>query len=72
MDKPPQLFVAGISKLGSMLYLHWESLREKTTCRQLDDYTAAAAYLCVGGDSLMGFLHLETVNFILWYIIAKP
>lgn len=69
MDKPPQLFVAGISKLGSMLYLHWESL---TTCHRLDDYTAAAAYLCVGGDSLMGFLHLETVKFILWYIIAKP
>lgn len=23
MDKPPRLFVAGISKLGRILYLHW-------------------------------------------------
>lgn len=24
MDKPPQLFVAGFSKLGSIVYLHWK------------------------------------------------
>lgn len=72
MDRPPQLFVARISKLGSILYLHkkWKSEEKRPlvidlviTLLLLPENRLLYVLMLI---PLKGFLHLEKGKFILW------